>query len=424
MPNTGYNTTQSHSALALAGDDEAPAHMALRANLETLLAEARPRLLRLARSYGIAPEDADDVAQETLVAAWQELEYLREPQRFDAWLDGICRNLARSRIRSASRSRQREAPLPGVLATDEYNAEQAEAPELADPGSLDLAEELCRQDLESLLDRALGHLPQSARQALILHYLEEVPQREAALRLGLTISALEARLHRARRQLRQVLSSDLRVEAEAFGLMLDPALAEGWRESREWCMLCGSHRLYGKFGRLPDGTVGLHMRCPACSRHYGTFINGGGIAGHQTSLHSFRPALKRLYQDAAHYFNTALQNGGRQTCIDCSQETVHITVAHPDQLMLSIPYPPLYMLVSRCPRCGPDFSVGMAAVLIHPEIQQFIARHPRWITEPDRLIEYVGQLAIQHRLVDVNSAARLNVFVSPETLQVLGTIEE
>jgi RNA polymerase sigma-70 factor (ECF subfamily) len=422
MPNTLYNTTQARPALALAGDDEAPARTALRANLETLLAEARPRLLRLARSYGIAPEDADDIAQETLVAAWQELAYLREPQRFDAWLDGICRNLARSRTRAASRSRGREAPLPGVFAADDYTSEQAEAPELADPDSLDLTEELCRQDLERLLDRALSYMPQSARQALTLHYLEDVPQREAALRLGLTVSALEARLHRARRQLRQVLSSDLRAEAEAFGLMLDPPLAEGWRESREWCMFCGSHRLHGAFELMPDGEVALRMRCPECSRRYGTFINGGGITN-QTVLHSFRPALKRLYQDATRYFSAALRDGGRQTCIDCCQAPARITVTHPDEVTLPIAYPPLYMLISQCPRCGPGFSMVMAAVIVHPEVQQFIARHPRWIVEPDCLASYAGQLAIHHRLVDVSSASRLNVFVSPETLQVLGLIE-
>jgi hypothetical protein len=65
----------------------------------------------------------------------------------------------------------------------------------------------------------------------------------------------------------------------------------------------------------------------------------------------------------------------------------------------------------------------MAAAMVHPEVQQFIARHPRWIVEPDRLTSYAGQPAIQHRLVDVSSASRLNVFVSPETLQVLGLVE-
>lgn len=55
----------------------------------------------------------------------------------------------------------------------------------------------------SLLERALGELSGKAREVVELCYLVELPQREAALRLGLTISALEARLHRARRQICQ-----------------------------------------------------------------------------------------------------------------------------------------------------------------------------------------------------------------------------
>jgi hypothetical protein len=144
----------------------------------------------------------------------------------------------------------------------------------------------------------------------------------------------------------------------------------------------------------------------------------------QTGQRSFRPALKRLYQEAAHYFTTALENGGRQTCIDCSQETVLLTVAHSDQLPLLVPYPPLYMLISECPHCGTGFSVVMAVVMVHPVVQQFIARHPRWIVESDRLTSYAGQLAIQHRLVDLSSASRLNIFVSPDTLRVLGTVQD
>ena len=57
-------------------------------------------------------------------------------------------------------------------------------------------------------------------------YLTELPQREVALRLGVTINVLEARLHRARRQLRLVLSSDLRTDAQAFGLAIDDDIAQ------------------------------------------------------------------------------------------------------------------------------------------------------------------------------------------------------
>jgi RNA polymerase sigma factor (sigma-70 family) len=422
MSNT-FPVIQDQHSTAQAESSSASSHTALHDDLERLLAQARPRLLRLAQRAGITSEDAEDIAQETLIAAWRELAYLRDPQRFDAWLDGICRNLVRSHARSASRSRLRSAPLPGASSEDNQGGEESATPDLPDPSAFDPAEELCRQDLETLLDRALGYLPERARLPLILHYLEDVPQREAALRLGLTVSALEARLHRARQQLRQVLSSDLHAEAEALGLTLDPALAEGWRESRQWCMFCGQRRLHGTFECLPNGKYDLRMRCPECSRAYGTFINGSGMVS-LAGLHSFRPALKRLYQEAAHYFAAALANGGWATCLDCAREPVQIRVAASDQAAIPGFHPPLFMLVAECPRCAPGFSVVMAAFMVHPAVEQFIEQHPRWVIEPDRLTEYAGQPAICHRLAAFTNPARLNLFISPETLQVLGVIAE
>ncbi len=72
-----------------------------------------------------------------------------------------------------------------------------------------------------LVDRAVGSLSGSAREVVELCYLLEVPQREAAARLGFSVSALEARLHRGRHQLRQALNGPLRAEAEVLGLALD-----------------------------------------------------------------------------------------------------------------------------------------------------------------------------------------------------------
>ncbi|HZR39337.1 MAG TPA: sigma factor, partial [Ktedonobacteraceae bacterium] len=63
--------------------------------VEEALASARPRLLRLATVRGVAPDAIDDVVQETLLEAWQYLDRLRSPEHFDAWLDGICRNICR-----------------------------------------------------------------------------------------------------------------------------------------------------------------------------------------------------------------------------------------------------------------------------------------------------------------------------------------
>ena len=117
----------------------------------------------------------------------------------------------------------------------------------------------------TLVDRALAYLSQDARKLIELCYLVEQPQREVALHLGITVNVLEARLHRARRRLHQVLTTQLRSDALAFGLKLDDELDEQWRESREWCWFCGRHRLIGAFEPLSNGLVSLVMRCPACS---------------------------------------------------------------------------------------------------------------------------------------------------------------
>src|SRR5215831_18470049 len=67
----------------------------LAAELERRMASARPRLMRMACAQGLAPDSAEDVVQETLLEAWRHLDRLYEPDAFDAWLGGICRNVCR-----------------------------------------------------------------------------------------------------------------------------------------------------------------------------------------------------------------------------------------------------------------------------------------------------------------------------------------
>src|SRR5579864_4724233 len=86
-------------------------HGALLADIEQLFTEARPRLLRLARLNGITPDVADDVVQETMMEAWRHLANLRDPRRFSAWLDGICRNVCRRQVKALAATHLRHEPL-------------------------------------------------------------------------------------------------------------------------------------------------------------------------------------------------------------------------------------------------------------------------------------------------------------------------
>lgn len=388
---------------------------------EQLLTSARPRLLRLARKQGVASDDADDVVQETLVEAWKHLDRLRDPERFDAWLNGICRNVCLRWSRTHSITARRETNLSALTSSAQQDAEEdGFLAGIIDPQIIDPAEELSRQDLAALLDRAMSRLSESHRELLELCYLAEMPQREAALRLGLTISALESRLHRARRQLHQILNGALRAEAEMFGLAF--ALGEesgGWRESREWCMFCGRHRLAGLIEQTPTGSFSLRMRCPDC----GEVIHSGPDILRR-AYHSFRPALKQMRQAATDYFMQGLAGGGWQSCMICgTRRRIEIASAS-HELLSSCPHPRSGLaLLLFCPQCQTltDCYLAGVACYAHPAALRFIEQHPRWITEPETYVTYQGEQAIHLRLIDIASAAQLTLLVHPRTLEVLTT---
>ncbi|HEV8191193.1 MAG TPA: sigma-70 family RNA polymerase sigma factor [Ktedonobacterales bacterium] len=374
--------------------------------------QARQRLIRFARAYGLPTETAEDVAQETLLEAWRHLDRLHTPEGLDSWLNAICRNVCLRHLRSAALWARQQVSLGVVPSPAEDDQEGENAWQTPDPSALDLAEELDRQDLHILLDRALEQLPADARQLVELCYLEEQPQPDVALRLGLTLSALEARLHRARKQLRHILNGVLRSEAEAFGLMLDDAALAGWHETRLWCMACGHVRLHGTFEPLPDGGVNLHMRCPGCSFE----VNSGGVVPLE-GLRSFRPALKRMWQHVTPYVTEGLIMGS-QACPRCGAR-LSVRLSGPGTQADNHGRSGVNVVMD-CPRCGSHSDANAAMlVLLHPDAQRFMIRHPRWHSEPEILLEHLGRPALQIQLMDALSAARLTILLDRQTLHVL-----
>ncbi len=97
--------------------------------------------------------DARDAAQETFVAAWRQLPRLREPDKFEAWLQRVAVNAARQTYRARSRRHIREIPSSTVFALAER---AAGAP---------------RNDA-AILDAALATLPVDQRAILVLHHLD------------------------------------------------------------------------------------------------------------------------------------------------------------------------------------------------------------------------------------------------------------
>jgi RNA polymerase sigma-70 factor (ECF subfamily) len=378
----------------------------------------------------VAPDALEDVVQETLLVAWKKIDSLDSPEHALPWLDEICRNICSRSMRASATDASRRLPFSDVSPGNEPEAlEEALAASAPDPHAIDPAERLSREALFQLLRQALKLLPEQARAAVELYYLQELPQREAAVRLGVSISALETRLHRARQRLRQILNGDLREEAAAFDLPLDgeePAL--GWRATGVWCYYCGRQRLHGSFEPLANGQKYLRMRCPSCSQRFGfDIVNGKGVVGVE-DLRSFQPAFKRTMRAVSRHLLRAVADG-QMPCKYCGK-LGPVEVGDPKQeasLTADDPLKRRFWIRGLCPHCGQvsaGFSADDAVYWSHPGTQAFIQRHARWRNEPDLPIIYQGQPAILFRLSDAMSAAQLDVIAHRQSLRVLTTIEK
>ena len=393
------------------------------------LTSTRRRLVRIAQARGVAPGVVDDVVQETLLEAWRHMDRLYAPEGFQAWIDEICRNVCRRYTYRQAVELRRSVPVsePDFASGYERGAGEISlltalpAGETSDP-----LEELCRQDMTALLDRALGCLPAQTRQLVEMCHLLELPHIEVAARLGISTGTLETRLHRARRQLRQLLSGPLRDDAEAFGLALDAGIAEGWQETRLWCPLCARHRLQGCFVEHPDGAgPNLHLRCPDCSQRYqqDTIHTMGLIS--LAGLHSFRPAWKHAMQGMSDLILPALLTG-QHSCLFCGKPASVRVISRDTETSSSSPHPYAFCIHWHCNSCGEHVgsdgdipSIDQLVYWSHPDTRRFIQQHPRWRSEPATLFEHHGQQALRFQLTDVERADQATIIAHRQTLQVL-----
>jgi len=390
--------------------DEALTVSTLAGELNNRLAAARPRLARLARLNGATADEAEDIAQETLLIAWRSFDHLRAVERFDAWLDGICRNVSRHSARAAISQRERVASL-SVAADDADDA--------------DPLEELTRQELVTLVDSALGHLNEAAREAVRLRYLADLPTDEAAARLGLTINTLEARLSRARKQLRAALNGPLRERAIAFELALAPADESGWRETSIWCHFCGQARMRGILADTPDGAGSLTLQCPLCWRNYGITETGIPSMPELAGVTSFRPALKRVLSHSV-VWNASTQRL-EATCYSCGRP-LPVRMGHlGDFAEVGVQAPLFASHYSALYECAACDSLGSGAAALagraHPLVWRFLLERQRWVIEPDSLVEFQGAPAIRFSLHDLSADERIIYFCDPVTLAVRAVIE-
>lgn len=150
-----------------------------------LAARYRAAAVRAAQSI-VGREDAEDVAQDSLLLAFKALPSLEAPSKFAAWLGAITRHRALRHVR------REQALRAGRVGLDEVLLEHVGA----------LSRPLLAVGESEELRLALEQLPEDYALVLRLRYLDEMPLKRIAAFLGVPVSTVKWRVHKGKEMLR------------------------------------------------------------------------------------------------------------------------------------------------------------------------------------------------------------------------------
>ncbi len=160
---------------------------------DTLAMRYRHGVVRAAQAI-VGWEDAEDVAQESLLLAFKALPSLEDPVKFPAWLHAITRHRA---IRFNRRERVRRQ---AHVAMDELLLESIPAFSRPMPG--------LQSDKE--LQAVLHGISPDHALVLRLHFLDEMPLKRIAAFLGVSLTTVKWRVHRGKELMREAVEREQR----------------------------------------------------------------------------------------------------------------------------------------------------------------------------------------------------------------------
>lgn len=153
-------------------------------------------------------EDAEEVAQETLLKVFESIDQLRDPNRLKAWVFRIAKNECFMKRRKSVFAPKIELSLDD-LRPKRVNDGEVHGIQIADwtalPENL-----LLDSELQNALARSIRELSEIYRSVVLLRDVEELTTEETAEVLDISPDAVKTRLHRGRLALRQHMDLYLR----------------------------------------------------------------------------------------------------------------------------------------------------------------------------------------------------------------------
>jgi RNA polymerase sigma-70 factor (ECF subfamily) len=152
-------------------------------------------------------EDAEDVAQDVFIQAFRSIESFKGESKISTWLYRIATTRSLDLLR-ARKSKKRFGFLQRLF--NDKEELQFDPPDFNHPGVV-----LERKENAAKLFKAIARLPENQKAAFTLHKLEGLSYQEISEVLQTTIPAVESLMHRAKQNLRKMLTESDGLENEA-----------------------------------------------------------------------------------------------------------------------------------------------------------------------------------------------------------------
>jgi RNA polymerase sigma-70 factor (ECF subfamily) len=165
--------------------------------LKELLEKERPKLVSYIGSIVQNGETAEDIVQETMLRAHQNISGLKDEDRLEAWLYKIATNICRDHFR-------KQKSTKGQILTKKSGVDLQS---LRDENAPQLDKVIECAEMGQCVHKYFKKLPDSYRSVIMLHDIEGMTNPEIADMLNISLDTAKIRLHRARKRLREILKN-------------------------------------------------------------------------------------------------------------------------------------------------------------------------------------------------------------------------
>jgi RNA polymerase sigma-70 factor, ECF subfamily len=158
---------------------------------DDLVSRYYERIYLFMRAVGHNRQTSEDLTQETFLRAWYHIGQLRDGKALNGWLFRIAGNVSKLYHR-----RHKDRPT--------VDLDSVEPP----AGGVDGSKRAGEHEQMSCLHEAVARLPWKLRQAIVLHYMEQLTISEAAEAAGIRPGTLKSRLNRGLEALRDEVADE------------------------------------------------------------------------------------------------------------------------------------------------------------------------------------------------------------------------